>query len=355
MKQPQSIPPCLRLKRSFLFMLLGSLILFSCSKDHLERELDRLLHHHGDGKGKLPTTIDFTRTSLYPEGVAFDARNLRFFVSSLRFGTIGQVSPGGVYSPFITDERFVSTIGLESDAARQRLLVAVSDPGAGEKSSPATAGKLAALGIYDLQAGSVIHFVDLAALRPEGRHFANDIALDPQGNAYVTDSFSPVIYKVDPEGNASVFVELPAFATVPGQFGFNGIVYHPHGYLLVGHSQNKQIVRISLSNPEEYQVVQLDTPYQGPDGLLLSQDGIQLVVVDNQGGQVLSFRSSDAWGSGTFVESYATGAVNPTSVTGYKGQVFVLYSYLSRLFAGNASPQSVFTIQRVPFLQNRTF
>jgi hypothetical protein len=77
--------------------------------------------------------------------------------------------------------------------------------------------------------------------------------------------------------------------------------------------------------------------------------------VDNQGGQVLAFRSADVWVRGTFVESYTTGPVNPTSVTGYKGQVFVVYSYLSRLFAGNDPPQSDFTIQRVPFLNKQTY
>ena len=342
---------------------MGSLAIFSCSKDPVEPASEPVAGQHQDQDAKkakkLPVTINFTQTALYPEGVAFDALYQRFLVSSLRFGTVGQVSLTGEYSPFITDERLVSTIGLKVDEPRKRVLVAVSDPGASVRTSSATVGKLAALGIYDLRTGGAIHFVDLGALRPGQGHFANDVTLDPQGNAYVTDSFSPIIYKVDRNGNASILFESPAFATAPGQFGFNGITYHPSGYLLVGFSRDNQIVKIPVRNPEDYKVVQLDAPLQNPDGLLLSKDGKQLVVVNNAGGQasarVLSFRSDDKWMTGTLTESFGTGAVFPTTATAYKGEIYVHYSYLNKLFGGVNPPQSVFTIQQVLLARNRPF
>jgi hypothetical protein len=55
--------------------------------------------------------------------------------------------------------------------------------------------------------------------------FINDAALDRQGNTYVSNSFSPVIYKVDREGNASVFFQDAGFNLPSGEFGFNGIQY----------------------------------------------------------------------------------------------------------------------------------
>ena len=42
--------------------------------------------------------------------------------------------------------------------------------------------------------------------------FINDIALDPQGNAYVTNSLSPFIHKITPDGEASVFINEPSLA-----------------------------------------------------------------------------------------------------------------------------------------------
>lgn len=38
------------------------------------------------------------------------------------------------------------------------------------------------------------------------------MTVDPAGNAYVTDSLSPLVHKVTPEGQASVFVEDPRLA-----------------------------------------------------------------------------------------------------------------------------------------------
>jgi hypothetical protein len=133
--------------------------------------------------------------------------------------------------------------------------VAVSDPGAGLRTSPATAGKLAALGIYTLITGTRIKWVDLGGLLPGMAHFANDLAIDPQGNAYITDSFSPIIYKVDVNGNASVFMANERFATQPGEFGFNGIVFHPSGYLIVAFSKENKLFKFPVANPSGFSEV----------------------------------------------------------------------------------------------------
>ena len=54
------------------------------------------------------------------------------------------------------------------------------------RSSPATQGKLAALAAYDATTGERRAYHDLGGL-VEGGHFANDLALDAQGQVYVTE------------------------------------------------------------------------------------------------------------------------------------------------------------------------
>lgn len=237
-------------------------------------------------------------------------------------------------------------------------MVAVSDPGAGVKTSPATAGQLAALGIYNLSNGARIKFVNLGVLRPGMMHFANDITIDPQGNAYVTDSFSPIIYKVDVNGNASILFEDERFATQAGEFGFNGIAYHPSGYLIVAFSKENKLFKFPVTNPAAYSEVQLNTTLMSPDGLLLSNNGNQLIVVNNAGGvmpgKVMSFKSEDTWTTGTLNTTYETGVVFPTTATAYKKEIFVVYAYLNRLFSG-AAPVTEFSIQKVPFAGNMNF
>jgi hypothetical protein len=335
----------------FALTLMALCALSSCTDNRLLNELEAIFKNP-ESKVSIPEKINFTREALYPEGVSHDALGQQFLVTSLRFGTIGSVKYNGTYMPFIEDADLISTIGIKVDEPRKRVLVAVSDPGAGVKTSPATAGQLAALGIYSLNNGTRMHFVNLGALRPGMRHFANDISTDPQGNAYVTDSFSPIIYKVDVNGNATVFFEDERFATQPGEFGFNGIVYHPSGYLIVAFSKENKLYKFPVSNPAAYSEVNLNTTLMGPDGLLLSNNGKQLIVVNNAGGvmpgKVLSFNSENKWESGTLTNTFETPAVFPTTATAYKKEVFVLYAYLNRLFSG-AAPVTEFSIQKVPF------
>lgn len=339
----------------FLFILLG---MASCSQDPAADEMKASEVDEVKAKN-IPEVLQFTEPALYPEGIAHDRFNQQFLVSSITTGDIGAVSYAGEYTPYIQDNRFISTLGLQVDEARKRLLVAGADAGASPQSSPATAGQQALLGIYDLRSGANLHFVDLGALRPGMPHFANDIALDNQGNAYVTDSFSPIIYKVDVNGNASVFFENQAFATETGEFGFNGIVYHAHGYLLVAHSADNAVYKIPVRDPEAYEKVTLNALLMGPDGLLLSRNGKQLIVVNNAGGetsgQVLSFTSNDKWGTGMLEESFNTGVTFPTTATTYGKDVYVLYAHLHILLGGIEPPQSDYAIRKVPFSGNWQF
>jgi sugar lactone lactonase YvrE len=343
----------------FLLIVLASLFLSSCSKDQVWQELGRLF----EGKKPampIPTAITFNRSGLYPEGVSHDALHQRFLVSSITQGTIGQVNYEGHYTPFIQDSRLLSTVGLKVDEYRKRVLVTVSDIGVSPRSTPATIGRYGALGMYDLSTGQRLHFPNLGALRPDLPHFINDVALDHLGNAYVTDSFSPIIYRVDVTGRARVFMENPAFATNPGEFGLNGIVVHPHGYLLVAFMQGGKLYRIPLDNPMAHEEVAINAQLMGPDGLLLSKDGKQLIVVDNGGGQapdkIYSFSSDDNWATGTLTETFTTPEpVFATTATGYGKDVFVLYAHLHKLLGGADPPQSNYTIRKMPFSHNRAF
>lgn len=322
-------------KLTLLFFPALVLLLAGCKKD-LPVDLD-------PKHPKAPVQINFTEPDLFPEGVAYDPFKNWFYVSSATRGDIGIVTFDGTYKPFITDEILTGTNGLKVDKARKRLIVC-NGPFNGTNG----------LGAYDLNTGSRIFFADLSALLPGEPIFINDVALDPQGNAYVTNSFSPVIYKVTREGNASIFFQNGALALQPGEFGFNGIQYDERGFLLVAFSN--QIIKIPMSNQASYSIVQLDAPIF-PDGLLLSKDGKQLVVVHNTGGtpddKVVSFISNDAWKSGSLSTSFSTGPVFPTTATSDGKRVYVLYSHLDKLINGES--QNTFTIQEVPLKRPTQF
>jgi sugar lactone lactonase YvrE len=286
-----------------------------------------------------PVQINFTQPDIFPEGIAYDPGNYRFFVSSASMGDIGTVTPDGVYKTFIKDKNLTATNGLKVDKDRQRLWVCNRDNG---------------IGAYNLNTGAPIFFTDLSLLLPGVPVFLNDVVIDPAGNAYVTNTVSPVIYKVTADGKASVFFNNNAFATGPNDFGFNGIEFDKKGFLLVAFSD--EVVKIPVSNPNNYSIVKLDGVFY-PDGLLLSKDGKQLVVVNDTGGtpddSVLSFITNDDWKSGTLSTSFSTGAVFPTDITTDGKRVFVVYSHLDKLLSG--ASQDAFTIQEVSLKQGSTF
>jgi len=306
---------------------------------------------------EIPEQIRFTQFGLYPEGVAYDKFNDRFLVSSFGMGpagtpyygtgTIGSVSADGKYMAFIRDPDLKSILGLHIDEARKRIVVAVTDGWLGD---------VAKLGVYDLETGKQIWLIDLASLHPGGIHLADDLTIDPQGNIYITDVKSPLIYKVDVNGHASVFFENSFFAEPNGfayyWVGFNGIVYDNSGFLIVAFYAGSfvgkpSLIKIPIDDPQHFTGVQLDVPIASPDGILLSRDGKELIIVDNkffsEPGEIIHMSSNDKWVSAKRIETFHTGFTFPTTATSNGREVFVIYSFLG------VPGQSEFMIQKMPF------
>lgn len=316
------------------------LLLASCS--HFD--LEDLLRNRKDKEGK-PERIVFVQENLFPEGVEYDKLANRFLVTSITNGNIGQVQDNGHYSVLIEDEQLISTIGIHIDHPGKRILVAVSDLGASVKSTEETQGRLAALAAYDLRNGNRLFYADLGSLRPERPHFANDVTVDKRGNAYVTDSFSGIIYRVDEAGNAEIFYEDEALNPEPGNFGLNGIDYDNRGYLLVSKIDEGKILRFPIENPEAYTEVDIPVDLPSPDGLYLKNPN-ELIVVSNAGGQangkVHTFRTNNKWETASLQHEFTTPDVFPTTATVRNGSTYVLYAYLHVLLSGGS--QSSFQI-----------
>ena len=286
--------------------------------------------------------VRFTAREAYPESIAWAPPHNSFFVGSIRQGVIGKVALSGRYTPFIRDNKLVSSAGLKFDAERNLVWVAVGDVGYSVRSSPVTEGKLAALAAYDATTGKRRAYHDLGGLI-EGRHFANDIALDAQGQVYITDSFSPVIYRVDAQGEASVFVRNEWFA---GEgFNLNGIVWHPDGYLLVNKHNSGELFRISTTGTPDIQRVALPEALKGADGLLLLAAN-RLALVQNSGAdRVVELVSNDGWHSATVASAHKSSGSFPTSATRVGKRYYVLNSRLDTLMSKDAPRISEYVLQ----------
>ena len=294
---------------------------------------------------ELPDLVMAQRTSFHPEGIEWDAENERFLTGSLTEGTIFEIDDEGTVMAFIEDDDLVSTVGIHIDQATNRLLVCNSDTTVFE--DPEAVG-IAQLGIYDLNTSERLQFIGLDEMLEDSRHFCNDVTSDADGNAYVTDTFSPVIYKVTPDGKGSIFIEDERL-----NIGLNGIEYHPDGYLLAAVSGAGALYKIPLDDPEAMTQVELSEPF-GADGIVLHPNGnlIAVATTFNEDGspnsEVLEVASEADWESAAIVNRVLTDAsLTPTTAAIRDEAVYVVHAYIDDMVSGTSV--DVFEIMRIDF------
>ena len=256
--------------------------------------------------GMAPDRIVAERGGFVPEGIEYDNNRNRFLTGSFADGTIYEVTSSGRLVPAITSPDLIASIGIEVDESRDTLYVANSNMG--------IPNGAAELGIYNLATGEQLAMVDLAASIPDkpadASHFANDVAVSKAGVAYVTDSNMKIVYKIDKYYRASVLIDFGLDA----EFGLNGIEYHPAGYLILASPGTGQLIRVPVDNPQRWELIDLDVPATGVDGIVWTADG-SLVGVSNNRSRAVKYASDDNWRSArlTGMASYSgqstTGAV----------------------------------------------
>jgi len=288
--------------------------------------------------------IEFNAPESYPEGIAYDSISNVYFVSSARLGSIGKVTPGRVYSLLLNDPSFKSSYGVKVHPDGKRLFVCISDANYSKFTSPDTRKKMARLVGINMVTGKITDDIDLSKLVP-GNHFANDLTFDSQQNAYVTDSFSNVIYKVTPGGQASVFADSPMFKTEG--VGLNGIVFHPSGYLLTVSSGTGAVYKIDLKNPKSISKVATEQFFMNGDGLLLTGNN-KLVLVQNGGSdKIYELTSEDNFVSAKMSAStlVADRFTYPSTATMANDKVWIMNAKFSELTDSTNVPSKRFEIQ----------
>ena len=280
-----------------------------------------------------PDIITVERGGFTPEGIEYDHLNQRFLLGSFIEGKVFALAANGELTTVLDDPDVDAIIGIEVEEDRQRILAAVADPGvfAGQTSG------FARVGVFDLTSGARLALVSLDDAyidAPEDtRFFPNDLVADSAGNIYVTDSFAVVVYKIDSQGTASVFIRRNQF---PENQSINGIISHPDGYLLIAGSGTGVLYKADTRNPENFSVVGLPEKLPGIDGMVWDASG-NLVMTSS--GRTVVLNSHDNWASAQLVATAPQGAASTVARVGEN--VYVVYPH----FADQEPP----TVEKVYF------
>lgn len=154
-------------------------------------------------------------TTFWPEGVDYDPRTGRYYVASVRHRTIAEVDAHGKVRELWPRDRsgMGALLGVRVDTARGVLWATTSGIRQME-GYVAGDSAIAALLRIRIADGAIERRWDVP---PTARgHVLGDLAVAPNGDVYVTDSFEPVVYRLRRGRETLERIESPLFRSLQG-------------------------------------------------------------------------------------------------------------------------------------------
>ncbi|RPF38118.1 hypothetical protein EDD92_8234 [Streptomyces sp. TLI_185] len=286
----------------------------------------------------LPTSYTIPGDKTYPEGIARQHGTPYFYVGSTSDGTIyrGDVhqSATKVFLPGGQDGR-VSVAGMKTDRAG-RLIVA--------------GGATGKVFVYDTRTRTLLHVFDT------GRSdvFLNDVALAPNGDAYISDSIHPALWHITAAELTNKAVQQPLRVGVDlthspmvynAGFNGNGLVVTDNGrYVLLADYNDYAFYRIDLRS---HQVVPIDlggAKGVSGDGLLLRGNTLTAVTeLDNPDGQIAVLKLSHDYTRARLVRTVHGHGMHSPSTAAFDGCDLLIVNFQFQI----ADPHLPFNVVRV--------
>ncbi len=210
---------------------------------------------------------------LITEGIAYDAKTKRFFVSSIHRRKIVSIDKNGRVSDFSSDtDGLWSVSGMRVDEKRNVLWAATTAFPQMKDFIKADDGK-SAIFKYDLKTGKLLQKFPLS--NEKEKHALGDLVLAKNGDVYASDSVSPNIYRIDSKTNKlEIFLSSDNFASL------QGLAFSPDEKFLFAADYSKGVFRVDLKDKKILQIaVDKNTNPIAIDGLYFHQGS--LIVIQN--------------------------------------------------------------------------
>lgn len=291
----------------YLFVLVLTLLITACEDD------DNNLTTPPTTPAAGVEFINFPNGAIFPEGID---RSLTgsFYAGSSVDGRL-YVAPAGAMA-FTTYRPFGDTLttALGVHVFGRRLLVA--------------GGESRRVLVVDLP-NNISR--SLTAPRVEAdSSLLNDMSIGGDGEAYITDSYAPFIYRIPARGDTmEVAIDLRGSAIeYAAGFNLNGIVTTlDDRYLITVQTNTGALYRIDRNNGDVNAIELTGGPLLGGDGMAL--DGNTLFVALNQSNEVAVIDLASDYASGTVSRRIQQDFRFPTALVALRTELYVLNAQLN--------------------------
>lgn len=222
---------------------------------------------------KSEKAFSIAQNDLIPEGIAFDARSERFFVSSIHQRKILSVDKNGKVSDFSKEsDGLWSVSGMKVDEKRGILwacTTAFPQMRGFEKSLDGKSGIFK----YDLKTGKLIKKYLLS--NETEKHALGDLTITKNGDVFATDSVSPKIFFIDSKKD-----KLEGFLESDSFFSLQGLAFSPDEKYLFVADYSKGISKIETNTKKIEQIIPAENvTLLGIDGLYFYKGN--LIAIQN--------------------------------------------------------------------------
>ena len=280
----------------------------------------------------------------YPNGIARD-KDGTLYVGSVTSGRILKISPNSrIETLFSGNDDIFAVTSLRLDRKRGLLWGASPDVLGTPQANGEVVRKPHRIFAFNIRSNKV----EKTIIMPDGG-FGNDIALDPQGGVYITDTSRPRIHYLPAGANRlQTWVEDERFHTQiqsGPRFGLSGIARRADGILFVTMYSDGRLFKVTpktqragrtKKNPT-VEEIELPRRIDGSDAIALAADGSLLMIeggIESRNGRLLQLRGLETVAKPQF-KVLASGMNLPVNLTVKGREVWVTESlFRHRLVPG---------------------
>ncbi len=227
-------------------------------------------------------------STFWPEGMDVDPRTGTIYVASVRHRTVAAITPNGGARELIARGRrdLGAILGVRVDTARGVLWATTSGIPQMQDYLPADSA-IASLLRIRMSDGTIERRWNLPAV--PGGHVLGDLAVGPEGDVFVTDSYEPVLYRLRPNADRLDSIRNPLFHSL------QGLAPSPDGRALYLSDYSIGLLRVDLATNAVVRVA--DAPHTtslGCDGIAWDRGAIVAVQNGVAPARIVRFVLDDA-------------------------------------------------------------